>query len=717
MSIAKQCIAFALMALSALSAAINDNDNGSTKQQIYLDVKPANTSMHLESIRMLPLSTFRLSYERSGSSSSRQRVGVIGPELAAIIPDAVDIVPRRTLPPREKGGKAIVLENFPSINEQTLFMYSVGATQELASQLSELEVYAKEQMNQVASMYGEISQLEQILSASSDGDAELRMREASAKAEIAKNEMELEILRAQNEEEYSEAMRASEQEQIRRSEELTLARLKREDEAAKVRTERAMKLKFEASQRIQQTRAESAEAVAAIEHEQKLLLQKAAEEMKVKTAKAVAIAKAEAERANEDVHLRRLKAESEQRRKRNIAAIDAIFTHLSTSLAAAAENPRQVFTFIGYVCLLTSAIFFAREMSRLIRSIIEATIGKPQLIRETTRKTMIPSILSHTAQLTSYINPWRSVKGATSIDESFKDLILPMDLKDRVMDLADSARNARRHNAPFRHVLLYGPPGTGKTMVAKKLASVIGVDYALMSGGDVSPLGADAVTQIHNLFSWAKMSPRGVILFIDEAECFLGSRESGLMSETAHNALNALLYNTGGERKDFMLVIATNRAEDLDAAVLDRCDESLFFPIPDADCRRDLILLYFDLHFRKFMETNNRNELSLRSQLTRYFTKQPPLLMSIESDLMTGLQLESTVAVTQGFSGREIGKLMVALQGAMYVSADGKLDFATAWKLIETKVREHIDKLDMVGDNPLSRLGGTMVKEDIDGDN
>eukprot|EP00970_Alexandrium_tamarense_P001736 scaffold224_cov181-Alexandrium_tamarense.AAC.21 len=685
--------------------------------------------MHLESIRMLPLSTFRLSYERSGSSSSRQRVGVIGPELAAIIPDAVDIVPRRTLPPREKGGKAIVLENFPSINEQTLFMYSVGATQELASQLSELEVYAKEQMNQVASMYGEISQLEQILSASSDGDAELRMREASAKAEIAKNEMELEILRAQNEEEYSEAMRASEQEQIRRSEELTLARLKREDEAAKVRTERAMKLKFEASQRIQQTRAESAEAVAAIEHEQKLLLQKAAEEMKVKTAKAVAIAKAEAERANEDVHLRRLKAESEQRRKRNIAAIDAIFTHLSTSLAAAAENPRQVFTFIGYVCLLTSAIFFAREMSRLIRSIIEATIGKPQLIRETTRKTMIPSILSHTAQLTSYINPWRSVKGATSIDESFKDLILPMDLKDRVMDLADSARNARRHNAPFRHVLLYGPfqliksprlpqqPGTGKTMVAKKLASVIGVDYALMSGGDVSPLGADAVTQIHNLFSWAKMSPRGVILFIDEAECFLGSRESGLMSETAHNALNALLYNTGGERKDFMLVIATNRAEDLDAAVLDRCDESLFFPIPDADCRRDLILLYFDLHFRKFMETNNRNELSLRSQLTRYFTKQPPLLMSIESDLMTGLQLESTVAVTQGFSGREIGKLMVALQGAMYVSADGKLDFATAWKLIETKVREHIDKLDMVGDNPLSRLGGTMVKEDIDGDN
>jgi len=164
------------------------------------------------------------------------------------------------------------------------------------------------------------------------------------------------------------------------------------------------------------------------------------------------------------------------------------------------------------------------------------------------------------------------------------------------------------------------------------------------------------------------------------------------MSTTAHNALNALLYNTGGERKDFMLVLATNRAEDLDAAVLDRCDESLFFSLPNAECRKDLILLYFDLHFRQFMEANNRQAYHLKSQLTQYFTNRKPLIMSIESDLMTGEQLESTVGVTYGFSGREIGKLFIALQGAMYISKDGRLDFVAAWKLIETKVREHQEK-------------------------
>lgn len=54
---------------------------------------------------------------------------------------------------------------------------------------------------------------------------------------------------------------------------------------------------------------------------------------------------------------------------------------------------------------------------------------------------------------------------------------------------------------------------------------------------------------------------RGLLLFIDEAEAFLGKRSSPNMSEDTRNALNALLYNTGTASHRLMLVLATNRAE------------------------------------------------------------------------------------------------------------------------------------------------------------
>ena len=49
-----------------------------------------------------------------------------------------------------------------------------------------------------------------------------------------------------------------------------------------------------------------------------------------------------------------------------------------------------------------------------------------------------------------------------------------------------------------------------QTLVARKLAHFSGLDYAIMSGGDVAPLGADGVTQIHALFDWAQQSRRGL---------------------------------------------------------------------------------------------------------------------------------------------------------------------------------------------------------------
>lgn len=38
---------------------------------------------------------------------------------------------------------------------------------------------------------------------------------------------------------------------------------------------------------------------------------------------------------------------------------------------------------------------------------------------------------------------------------------------------------------------------------ARRLAYHSGMNYAIMSGGDVAPLGADGVTKLHEIFEWA----------------------------------------------------------------------------------------------------------------------------------------------------------------------------------------------------------------------
>ena len=35
------------------------------------------------------------------------------------------------------------------------------------------------------------------------------------------------------------------------------------------------------------------------------------------------------------------------------------------------------------------------------------------------------------------------------------------------------------------------------------------MDYAIMTGGDIVPLGKDGVTAIHRVFDWANVSRRG----------------------------------------------------------------------------------------------------------------------------------------------------------------------------------------------------------------
>ena len=46
-------------------------------------------------------------------------------------------------------------------------------------------------------------------------------------------------------------------------------------------------------------------------------------------------------------------------------------------------------------------------------------------------------------------------------------------------------------------------------LLSQSLARHSGMDYAIMTGGDVVPLGKEGVTAMHKVFDWANTSKKG----------------------------------------------------------------------------------------------------------------------------------------------------------------------------------------------------------------
>lgn len=81
----------------------------------------------------------------------------------------------------------------------------------------------------------------------------------------------------------------------------------------------------------------------------------------------------------------------------------------------------------------------------------------------------------------------------------------------------------------------------------------------------------------------------------------------------------------------------------------------------------------------------------------------------IDSNVMNEDQLNSIVSLTAGFSGREIAKLMIGIQGGIYSSTNATLTSDIVDKIVESKVKEHKKKILMSG-----RLTLPVRQEDVD---
>jgi ATPase family AAA domain-containing protein 3A/B len=374
-------------------------------------------------------------------------------------------------------------------------------------------------------------------------------------------------------------------------------------------------------------------------------------ELRTKTEVAKARAEAEGkirqERENHDLTLQRLRLEAIERRDTVLKAIADGGKLVGQGLASYLEDTEKLRNTALTVTAIAAGIYTARTAIGIGGRFIEARLGKPSLVRETSRFTA-SQFVRHPLTFTKR---WMGV-GIREKD-ALQGIVLEENLSQRLNKIAVSTANTKKNRAPFRHLLLHGPPGTGKTMFARGLAYHSGLDYAILTGGDIAPLGRDAVTELHKLFDWAKTSRRGLLLFVDEADAFLQSRETTKSSEDQRNALNAFLFRTGTESDQFMMVYASNQPSQFDEAILDRIDEMVEFDLPGVDERRKIIALYIDKY--------------LLNPPGRWAKKVETI--GIGED-----EIEQVVQLTDGFSGRALSKLAISWQAAAYGTEAAQLD-------------------------------------------
>lgn len=193
------------------------------------------------------------------------------------------------------------------------------------------------------------------------------------------------------------------------------------------------------------------------------------------------------------------------------------------------------------------------------------------------------------------IQPKENIKG-----NGFSAIAGMQELKDTIqLDVID-ALNQKERYAEYgltipNGMLLYGPPGCGKTFFAEKMAEEIGFNFYHIKPSGIQSKWVNASQEnIKTLFDEARQNAPSII-FIDELDALVPSRDTSNISHMNTSAVNEFLAQINNCGEDGIFIVgATNRPDAIDSAILrsGRLDKHIYLPPPDFEARKLMFELY-----------------------------------------------------------------------------------------------------------------------------
>lgn len=194
-------------------------------------------------------------------------------------------------------------------------------------------------------------------------------------------------------------------------------------------------------------------------------------------------------------------------------------------------------------------------------------------------------IASNLVDPSAMTTEWEDIGGMEDIIEDIKEtVILPFNCQ----KLCSGSMLLQ----PPKGALLYGPPGCGKTMIARAMAKEAGARFINLSVSSlVDKWYGESQKRAEAVFSLAvKLQP--AIIFIDEIDSFLRSRTSTDHEATAMIKTQFMSFWDGlmtDPKYKIMIVGATNRPQDVDAAILRRMPCMFHIGLPDHQQRENIL--------------------------------------------------------------------------------------------------------------------------------